>query len=556
MRVMAEALEALERGQNVEPLPNSVINPTPAQVAQRAEELRPFGIKLPAKVPKNGWHSRPMLSAARPQRPGRFTDLGKESAVCGCIASGLFDKLSPSNLIPSEAFVEPHWKTIYSVADYLLRKGEPVCAISVSDHIAFLGNEREIQQSVGETTSWKNWPDFADGSLALSGPEPLKYCLTVLDELYQKRRLADFGKRLESGALDLKEAKAEWEEIGELLHGANGANFNFDIADKRRFNSENLHEKPEPTILLDGKPICTPGNISVIYAKPKAGKSACVSAILGSSLGGDPFSDYLGWSTRANAHEHAFIHIDTEQSRYDHEQIVLGALRRADLNALPPWVRSYCITDLSTQERRNFLQAEIERAKREHGGVFVVIVDGIGDFIPNVNDPEESHELVLELHSLAIRFETHLLLVLHENPGEETQKTRGHLGSQLERKAESNVRIIKDAAGICAIYTERSRHTHIPKTRAHLFKWDDEEEMHTSCVKERTVEDESDLVEAIFDCELARNQAGGLQWAELLDRFVALGLYKTRKSARRKFTQLLTDSWLKKEGDHYWPSRP
>ena len=62
-------------------------------------------------------------------------------------------------------------------------------------------------------------------------------------------------------------------------------------------------------------------------------------------------------------------------------------------------------------------------------------------------------------------------------------------------------------------------------------------------------------MEALFDCE-ARKQAGGLQWGELLDRFVELKLYKTRKSAHRKFKKLLDDGWLKKQGEYYWPSRP
>ena len=252
------------------------------------------------------------------------------------------------------------------------------------------------------------------------------------------------------------------------------------------------------------------------------------------------------------------IHLDTEQSRYDHEQIVLGALRRADLKELPPWVRSYCITDLSTDERRAFLRAEIERAKRECGGIFAVIVDGIGDFIPDVNSIEESHELVLELHSLAIRFETVLLLVLHENPDEKTQKTRGHLGSQLERKAESNIRIVKDRDGVSKIYTERSRHTHIAPARGHCFKFDEALGMHVTIEAERRERnnDESNLVHEIFNCDEARAQAGALKWAEFLDRLIALGLYKTRNPARKRLDRLVADGWVSKHEDHYWPSTP
>ena len=194
---------------------------------------------------------------------------------------------------------------------------------------------------------------------------------------------------------------------------------------------------------------------------------------------------------------------------------MLRALKRAQLDRLPEWVRSYCVTDFTHAERRAFLIAEIERAKRDLGGIFAAIVDGVGDFIPNVNEPKESNEFAHELHALAIRYETILLGVLHENPGDDTQKTRGHLGSQLERKAESNIRIVKDADGIGSIYTERSRHAHITKTHGHYFKFDEALEMHVSCeAPPRKIQDESDLVEGrTRSCPCAENgRIGPLAW--------------------------------------------
>ena len=107
-----------------------------------------------------------------------------------------------------------------------------------------------------------------------------------------------------------------------------------------------------------------------------------------------------------------------------------------------------------------------------------------------------------------------------------------------------------------AIYTEKSRYALIPKTRAHCFKWDEAKATHVSYEKERPANDGSDLIEAIFDCELARKEAGGLQWARVLNRFVELNLYKNPKSARRRFQKLVADGWLRKQGEHHWSSRP
>jgi hypothetical protein len=146
---------------------------------------------------------------------------------------------------------------------------------------------------------------------------------------------------------------------------------------------------------------------------------------------------------------------------------------------------------------------------------------------------------------------------LHENPDEKTEKTRGHLGSQLERKAEANIRIEKDKDGIGSIYTNKSRHALITKAQAHLFKFDTELDMHVSLSGDesrRARRDESDVVEQVFDCGAAQEQAGRLKWAEFLDRLVELELSANRNSARQKLRKLLTDGWVSKHGDYYQPA--
>ena len=543
----AAALRALnaDAAASVELPPGAVLNPTPEQIAKFGQELRPLGIKVPDKIHKNGWS---MLGFAAAKLP-HFTDGEKESAVAGCIASGLFDKLSAADLIPNAA----------CAAAYLLREGTSVNADSVNDYIAFHENQSALEKFVGKkTTSWREWPCLASDALAFGGRGGLEYALEVLSELHQKREDYRIGKALIEGALSREQAHAE---LGKILHGAKGA-FDFSELDALRFNAERLHEKPEPVILLDGKPICTAGNISVIHAKPKGGKSACISAVIGSAIVEDDeaaLGDRLGWSVRRNPESHALIHLDTEQSHFDHEQIVIRACRYAGIEkkSPPAWVRSYCVTSFSTEKRRATLTAEIERANRDCGGILGVLVDGIGDFVPSVNDEEATHEFVMELHALAIKYNTVLLLVLHENPGEEKNpKTRGHLGSHLERKGESNIRIVKDAEEICSIYTERSRHTHIPKSRAHCFRWDEAKGMHLTCTVERPQKDESDLVEAIFACDIARQQAGGLLWAQVADRLIELGLSKNKDSAKTRISKLSKTGWLEKRHDHYWPSHP
>jgi hypothetical protein len=142
---------------------------------------------------------------------------------------------------------------------------------------------------------------------------------------------------------------------------------------------------------------------------------------------------------------------------------------------------SYSVADLGIMERRQSLRHALGEARETTGGNFAVLIDGIGDLCADPNDSEEAFELVHELHQLAITFHCGIVTVLHENPGSEGGKTRGHLGSQLERKAETNLRLAKDKDGVTTIWAERARHCYLPKEQGPCFSWDDQAGMHTSC---------------------------------------------------------------------------
>ena len=150
-------------------------------------------------------------------------------------------------------------------------------------------------------------------------------------------------------------------------------------------------------------------------------------------------------------------------------------------------MRSYSTVHLDIDERREFFFAELERANKEHGSISGASVDGVADMCHDPNDSAEAFALVSRLNRAAGQYGCPILVSLHENPGSETGKTRGHLGSELARKAETNLSLAKDADGIVTMYTERSRSCHIAKATGPRFAWDDDAGMHLAC---RTVRDE------------------------------------------------------------------
>jgi hypothetical protein len=245
----------------------------------------------------------------------------------------------------------------------------------------------------------------------------------------------------------------------------------------RKFDVLHPPPQPVPVFRLGNAIIATPGNLLVIQAKAKAGKSAFLGAMIAAAMGAT--GDTLG-VVSGNPKRMALVHFDTEQAPYDHHVCMMRALTRADLNATPVWVRSYRLADLPLRQRLESLRMELTRASEACGGIFAVILDGIADYCADPNDSKEAFALVDELHQLAIRFNCVIACVLHENPGSEIGKTRGHLGSQLERKAETNLRLEKDSNGVTVVFADRARHAHIPKDKGVCFAWSDEKQMHAS----------------------------------------------------------------------------
>ena len=114
-------------------------------------------------------------------------------------------------------------------------------------------------------------------------------------------------------------------------------------------------------------------------------------------------------------------------------------------------------------------------------GVFGVIIDGVADFVSDVNNAVECNAFIAELHQLAIDYDCPIICILHENPTQDSGKMRGHLGSQLERKAESNLRL-KRTEDVTTVFGEKMRGAPILEKDGPAFRWSVIVDMHMSTV--------------------------------------------------------------------------
>lgn len=251
-----------------------------------------------------------------------------------------------------------------------------------------------------------------------------------------------------------------------------------ELLKQRRFDPAIEPPPFKPVYSLSGIPISTPGNVAVIAAQPKAGKSSFIGALLAASLIPEKADqDCLGVEARPNAGR-AIIHFDTEQSPEDHWRMLRRVMQRAEVSSLPPWLHSYCLTGYTAKECLELVKLGIANASEQHNGVFSIIIDGVADLVSDVNDPTECNALVAELQSLAIQYQASLVSVIHYNPGG-NGKTRGHLGSQLERKAETNLQLEKKGE-VVEVFSTKQRRAPILRGKGPSFTWSDDAGMHVS----------------------------------------------------------------------------
>lgn len=241
--------------------------------------------------------------------------------------------------------------------------------------------------------------------------------------------------------------------------------------DAVRFNIANPPPVEPWVFRLGGVELVTTGNSLAIAAAVKSGKSSFQSAMLATLMGGNPSRDYLGLEGR-NEGNKAVLHFDTEQSKGDHFGMVQRAVFRAGVAVPPAEFASYHLRSFTKKECRLAVFLALKRAYEERG-VCAAFVDGVADLCADVNDAEESGDLVAELQRVANEYNCALIGALHHNPG--TEKTRGHLGSEWERKASGVVHLKKEDEVITANLAPAR---HAPLVNGVKFAWSDEHGRH------------------------------------------------------------------------------
>ncbi len=288
------------------------------------------------------------------------------------------------------------------------------------------------------------------------------------------------------GKQRVKQAFQEYEEDSSAEAGKAPTEIDAALAAllARRVSVANPPPEPVTRLYLADKPVATPGNLQTMTAKSKSGKTAAtgatVAAVICAATGTPVLHDTFKFRA-SNPKGHAVIVMDTEQSPYDAWTCYHRNLQRAGADQDPPWLLHFALVGYNVKQRKEALAMALAYAKATFGGVFLVVIDGVAHFVSSVNELEECNTLADWLRSLSVTYDTAMLCVIHSNEGVKNgDDSRGHLGKQLMRDAESNL-LLKKEGEITTITSEKQRKAPITAADGVAFKWSDEHQMHLSC---------------------------------------------------------------------------
>ena len=242
---------------------------------------------------------------------------------------------------------------------------------------------------------------------------------------------------------------------------------------------DNPPDASKSVVAVNGVPLGTQDNLFCITGGEGTGKSNYVAAILAGTLGTErlPAEKTLGLEITPNPNGLAVLHYDTEQSEAQLYKNLGKTLQRASLKTVPEFYHSLYLASLSRKDRLKLIRESMDLFHHKHGGIHLVVIDGIADLIRSANDETESIAIVDELYRLAGIYNTCIICVLHFVPN--GIKLRGHIGSELQRKAAGILSIEKDDnpeySVVKALKVRDGSPLDVPMM---LFGWDKAEDMH------------------------------------------------------------------------------
>jgi hypothetical protein len=186
-----------------------------------------------------------------------------------------------------------------------------------------------------------------------------------------------------------------------------------------------LTTKPDevpPLVSIDRCPVVGPMDHTLIVGKKKSRKSLLVVHLLAIFL-----------KSRENLADHVLL-FDTEQGK-SHVWKARDRIFRMTNQNIP----IFYLRGQKPEFRRDFIR---ETVKNWPISPKIVVIDGIRDLMSNINDADESTEVIVWLEKLIAEFNIGVINILHLNKTD--SNPRGHIGTELQNKTIATIEVEYD----------------------------------------------------------------------------------------------------------------
>lgn len=193
-----------------------------------------------------------------------------------------------------------------------------------------------------------------------------------------------------------------------------------------------------PKILFVGDcTIATFGNFSASTGKAKSKKTFNISAMVAAAVTNTTVLNYRACLPEG---KRKILYFDTEQSKYHCHNVLerIYKLSGLSVNKDDPRLLFWGLREYTPKLRI----ALIDYALRKHQEVGLVIIDGLRDLMYDINNGKEATDVMTVLMAWTSVYDLHIHTVLHLNKND--NNPRGHIGTELENKAETVLIISKN----------------------------------------------------------------------------------------------------------------
>lgn len=193
-----------------------------------------------------------------------------------------------------------------------------------------------------------------------------------------------------------------------------------------------------PKILFVGDcTIATFGNFSASTGKAKSKKTFNISAMVAAAVTNTTVLNYRACLPEG---KRKILYFDTEQSKYHCHNVLERIYKLSGLSVKKddPRLLFWGLREYTPKLRI----ALIDYALRKYQEVGLVIIDGLRDLMYDINNGKEATDVMTVLMAWTSVYDLHIHTVLHLNKND--NNPRGHIGTELENKAETVLIISKN----------------------------------------------------------------------------------------------------------------